>query len=285
MHMYWWKMYICTCVCTVHVAWTFSIAVTIFNCKPPFCPQGWPRLTWFVTEHLPKASKEWSPPQRPQPDAPAYIEVSWQSQHVQLNVCTCTCTCMTVLNHPWDVLHVHVHVCISFKWWLFLVFCIVAYAIYSTPVHVHVCACALYMCMHCTMYSSSSFPFLFLPPSPSPVPLSPFPHMYMYMYLLLTPLVLFSEGWLCSGCGCVSLRTPHTLPVSHHCMPVQGGWVDRTTCTYMYIHVYVTCKFVGSCLATKIFISWSWSGRGGHGVARMSTRATTANKIHVVTWP
>lgn len=37
--------------------------------------KGWPRLTWFVTEHLPKPPKDWAPPQRPQPDTPAYIEV------------------------------------------------------------------------------------------------------------------------------------------------------------------------------------------------------------------
>jgi len=38
--------------------------------------KGWPRLTWFVTEHLPKPPKDWTPPQRPQPDTPAYIEYS-----------------------------------------------------------------------------------------------------------------------------------------------------------------------------------------------------------------
>lgn len=38
--------------------------------------KGWPRLTWFVTEHLPKPPKDWTPPPRPQPDTPAYIEVS-----------------------------------------------------------------------------------------------------------------------------------------------------------------------------------------------------------------
>lgn len=37
--------------------------------------KGWPRLTWFVTEHLPKPPKDWAPPQRPQPDTPAYVEV------------------------------------------------------------------------------------------------------------------------------------------------------------------------------------------------------------------
>ena len=37
--------------------------------------KGWPRLTWFITEHLPKPSKDWFTPQRPQQDSPAYIEV------------------------------------------------------------------------------------------------------------------------------------------------------------------------------------------------------------------
>ena len=37
--------------------------------------KGWPRLTWFVTEHLPRPPKDWTPPQRPQPDSPACIEV------------------------------------------------------------------------------------------------------------------------------------------------------------------------------------------------------------------
>ena len=85
-------------------------------------------------------------------------------------------------------------------------------------VHVHcTCACTV----HCTLLPL--FPFYsFLPPSLL-YPFLLFLTCAMYMYLLLTPLVLFSEGWLCSGCGCVSLRTPHTLPVSHHCMPVQGG--------------------------------------------------------------
>ena len=36
---------------------------------------GWPRLTWFVAEHLPKPSRDWTPPPRPQVDSPAYIEV------------------------------------------------------------------------------------------------------------------------------------------------------------------------------------------------------------------
>ena len=50
--------------------------------------KGWPRLTWFVTEHLPKPPKDWTPPQRPQPDTPAYIEVRahTQLQHPAISV-------------------------------------------------------------------------------------------------------------------------------------------------------------------------------------------------------
>ncbi|KAL5489571.1 hypothetical protein EMCRGX_G018680 [Ephydatia muelleri] len=38
--------------------------------------KGWPRLTWFLTEHLPKPPKDWAVPQRPTPDSPAYVEYS-----------------------------------------------------------------------------------------------------------------------------------------------------------------------------------------------------------------
>ena len=38
--------------------------------------KGWPKLHWFVTEHLSKAPKDWLPPQRQSEDSPAYIEVS-----------------------------------------------------------------------------------------------------------------------------------------------------------------------------------------------------------------
>lgn len=37
--------------------------------------KGWPKLQWFVTEHLAKAPKEWLPPPRLTDDTPAYIEV------------------------------------------------------------------------------------------------------------------------------------------------------------------------------------------------------------------
>ncbi len=40
------------------------------------CSSGWPKLSWFVAEHLPKVPRDWSPPPRPSPDATAYIEVS-----------------------------------------------------------------------------------------------------------------------------------------------------------------------------------------------------------------
>ncbi|XP_067013796.1 disco-interacting protein 2 isoform X1 [Anabrus simplex] len=37
--------------------------------------KGWPRLQWFVTEHLAKTPKDWLPPPRLLDDTPAYIEV------------------------------------------------------------------------------------------------------------------------------------------------------------------------------------------------------------------
>ncbi|XP_063240397.1 disco-interacting protein 2 isoform X6 [Bacillus rossius redtenbacheri] len=36
--------------------------------------KGWPRLQWFVTEHLAKTPKDWLPPPRLTDDTPAYIE-------------------------------------------------------------------------------------------------------------------------------------------------------------------------------------------------------------------
>ena len=36
---------------------------------------GWPKILWFVTEHLSKPPKDWLPPARQPDDAPAYIEV------------------------------------------------------------------------------------------------------------------------------------------------------------------------------------------------------------------
>jgi acyl-CoA synthetase (AMP-forming)/AMP-acid ligase II len=48
--------------------------------------KGWPRLTWFVTEHLPKVSKDWSPPPRPQADTPTYIEYSTMKDGSALGV-------------------------------------------------------------------------------------------------------------------------------------------------------------------------------------------------------
>ncbi|XP_037779846.1 disco-interacting protein 2 homolog C-like isoform X1 [Penaeus monodon] len=38
--------------------------------------KGWPKLTWFITDHLPKPPKEWQTPPRHSDDSPAYIEYS-----------------------------------------------------------------------------------------------------------------------------------------------------------------------------------------------------------------
>lgn len=40
--------------------------------------KGWPKLQWFVTEHLTKTPKDWAPTPRLTDDTPAYIEVSLQ---------------------------------------------------------------------------------------------------------------------------------------------------------------------------------------------------------------
>lgn len=37
--------------------------------------KGWPKLQWFVTEHLAKTPKDWLPPPKLTDDTPAYIEV------------------------------------------------------------------------------------------------------------------------------------------------------------------------------------------------------------------
>ena len=38
--------------------------------------KGWPKLHWFITEHLARPPKEWQPPPRLNDDTPAYVEVS-----------------------------------------------------------------------------------------------------------------------------------------------------------------------------------------------------------------
>jgi len=38
--------------------------------------KGWPKLQWFVTEHLAKTPKDWLPPPRLTDDTSAYIEVT-----------------------------------------------------------------------------------------------------------------------------------------------------------------------------------------------------------------
>ena len=37
--------------------------------------KGWPKLHWFITEHLARPPKEWQPPPRLNDDTPAYVEV------------------------------------------------------------------------------------------------------------------------------------------------------------------------------------------------------------------
>ena len=64
------------------VAWsgitdvTQFIELCIFVFPPYPAPSGWPRLVWCLTEHLPKPPKDWTPPQRPQPESDCYAEMT-----------------------------------------------------------------------------------------------------------------------------------------------------------------------------------------------------------------
>ena len=40
--------------------------------------KGWPKLYWFLSEHLPKPPKDWLPPPRLTDDTPAYVEYTTQ---------------------------------------------------------------------------------------------------------------------------------------------------------------------------------------------------------------
>ena len=48
--------------------------------------KGWPRLQWFITEHLARPPKEWSPPPRLTDDTPAYVEYTTQQDGSVLGV-------------------------------------------------------------------------------------------------------------------------------------------------------------------------------------------------------
>ena len=42
--------------------------------------QGWPKLQWFITEHLQKPPRDWMAPPRLTDDTPAYVEYTTQPQ-------------------------------------------------------------------------------------------------------------------------------------------------------------------------------------------------------------
>ena len=48
--------------------------------------QGWPKLHWFITEHLPRPPKDWNPPPRLTDDTPAYVEYTTQQDGSVLGV-------------------------------------------------------------------------------------------------------------------------------------------------------------------------------------------------------
>eukprot|EP00118_Oscarella_pearsei_P010627 m.66278 g.66278 ORF g.66278 m.66278 type:complete len:1520 (+) comp35377_c0_seq1:125-4684(+) len=58
--------------------------------------KGWPKLTWFVTENLPRPNRDWSPPPRPQPESPAYVEYVENKDGSMMGV---TVTRASMLNH------------------------------------------------------------------------------------------------------------------------------------------------------------------------------------------
>lgn len=48
--------------------------------------KGWPKLQWFVTEHLAKTPKDWLPPPKLTDDTPAYIEVNFDFSRRKFSV-------------------------------------------------------------------------------------------------------------------------------------------------------------------------------------------------------
>ena len=70
-----------------------SVRINILNGS--FCV-GWPRLQWFVTEHLGKPPKDWLPPPRQSDEAPAYVEVRTLSFHVKIASRSDRCVYMCV---------------------------------------------------------------------------------------------------------------------------------------------------------------------------------------------
>jgi len=48
--------------------------------------KGWPKLFWFITEHLARPPKEWNPPPRLTDDTPAYVEYTTQQDGSVLGV-------------------------------------------------------------------------------------------------------------------------------------------------------------------------------------------------------
>ncbi|KAK2187914.1 hypothetical protein NP493_150g01040 [Ridgeia piscesae] len=64
--------------------------------------RGWPKLQWFVTEHLSKLPKDWLPPARQSDEAPAYIEYTTAKDGSVMGVTNtrssmlCLCRTLTV---------------------------------------------------------------------------------------------------------------------------------------------------------------------------------------------
>ena len=50
--------------------------------------KGWPKLYWFLSEHLPKPPRDWLPPPRLTDDTPAYVEYTAQQDGSVLGLFT-----------------------------------------------------------------------------------------------------------------------------------------------------------------------------------------------------
>jgi hypothetical protein len=82
--------------------------------------KGWPKLQWFVTEHLAKTPKDWLPPPRLTDDTPAYIEVT-RTLSTLLNV--------TIVSYIYGCCTDELHFCVGFlycvrAWVAYLILCL-----------------------------------------------------------------------------------------------------------------------------------------------------------------
>lgn len=68
--------------------------------------KGWPKLHWFVTEHLTKVPKDWSPTPRLTDDTAAYIEVCYSWSHIYSHLIDFL-TILNLISSWFDVFEAH----------------------------------------------------------------------------------------------------------------------------------------------------------------------------------